>query len=57
MRSPAGGSPAPGRRMVCAPDEVDRLARDRARSGERVASPGPEPAGGRGMEWMEDSGP
>ena len=45
MRGPAGGNPAFGRRMVCAPDEVDRLARDPSRSGER------------GMEWMEDSGP
>ena len=31
--------------LVCAPEEVDRLARDLARAGER------------GVEWTEDSGP
>ena len=42
---------------VCAPDEVDRLACDLARSGERVFPLGSVSAGERSVEWTEDSGP
>jgi hypothetical protein len=43
--------------VVCAPEEMDRLARDLARSGERVFPLGPVSAGEHGVEWTEDSGP
>jgi len=46
-----------GMMMVGAPDEVDRLARDLARSGERVFPLGSVSAGERSVEWTEDSGP
>jgi hypothetical protein len=45
-----------GSRMVRAPAEVDRLARDPARSGERVFPLGPVSAGERGVEWTVGSG-
>jgi hypothetical protein len=53
------GAPGTGNGMVvvCAPEEMDRLARDLARSGERVFPPGSVPAGEHGVGWTEDSGP
>jgi hypothetical protein len=49
--------PGNGRLVMCAPDEVDRLARDLAWSGEHVFPLGPVSAGERSVERTEDSGP
>ena len=49
--------PGSGMVMVCAPDEVDRLACDLSRAGERVFPLGSVFAGECGVEWTEDSGP
>ena len=43
--------------VVCAPEEMDRLARDLARSGGRVFPLSPVSAGEHSVEWTEDSGP
>jgi phosphoribosylformylglycinamidine cyclo-ligase len=43
--------------VVCAPAEVNRLARELEAAGERVSRLGSVAAGERGVEWVEDSGP
>ena len=57
MRSRAAPDPGIGMMVVFAPEEMDRLARDLARSGERVFPLGSVSAGERSVEWTEDSGP
>lgn len=57
MRARVAPDPGNGRLVMCAPDEVDRLARDQARSGEHAFPLGAVSAGERSVERTEDSGP
>jgi hypothetical protein len=56
MRCRATPGPGAGMVVVCAPEEVDRLARERVRSGEGVHPLDPVSAPGRCAERTEDSG-